>query len=220
MAVAAGARVLATAGTDEKCARAEELGAAAAANNRTTDIAGWARAQTGGAGVDMVFEHVGPALWEAPMFSLGVRGRLVNCGNRGAVAVRGSEILAVGEEADLLARYEPAALAGGDRVVAAPGMVNSHIDITGAAVCARSGLPDKAKFPMVHRQPGSPGALKTAPAAVPHRTLQRWWRSCRRIRRESPISPGETLPRRRGGPARLAGRGRCCGRRHCAGDRR
>ncbi|MYI55648.1 MAG: zinc-binding dehydrogenase [Acidimicrobiia bacterium] len=81
LAVVAGARVLATAGTDEKCARAEELGAAATANNRTTDIAGWARAQTDGAGVDMVFEHVGPALWEASMFSLGVRGRLVNCGN-------------------------------------------------------------------------------------------------------------------------------------------
>ena len=39
LAVAAGARVLATAGTDDKCARATELGAAAAANNRTTDIA-------------------------------------------------------------------------------------------------------------------------------------------------------------------------------------
>jgi len=81
LAVEAGARVLATAGTDEKCARATELGAAAVANNRTTDIAGWARAQTDGAGVGMVFEHVGPALWEASMFSLGVRGRLVNCGN-------------------------------------------------------------------------------------------------------------------------------------------
>lgn len=81
LACAAGATVLATAGTDAKCARAEELGAAATANNRTTDIAAWARSMTAGAGVDMVFEHVGPALWEASMFSLGARGRLVNCGN-------------------------------------------------------------------------------------------------------------------------------------------
>ena len=81
LANAAGATVLATAGSDEKCARAIELGAAAVANNRSEDIAAWARSMTGGAGVDMVFEHVGPALWEASMFSLGVRGRLVNCGN-------------------------------------------------------------------------------------------------------------------------------------------
>jgi NADPH:quinone reductase-like Zn-dependent oxidoreductase len=50
-------------------------------NNRTTDVAGWAREQTQGAGVNMVFDHVGPALWAQSMFSLGVRGRLVNCGN-------------------------------------------------------------------------------------------------------------------------------------------
>jgi NADPH:quinone reductase-like Zn-dependent oxidoreductase len=81
LAVDAGARVLATAGTDEKCARAGELGAAATANNRTTDVAAWVREMTGGAGVEMVFDHVGPALWEASMFSLGVRGRLVNVGN-------------------------------------------------------------------------------------------------------------------------------------------
>jgi NADPH:quinone reductase-like Zn-dependent oxidoreductase len=76
-----GARVLATAGTDEKCAKALELGAEAACNNRTTDVAGWARAQTGGRGVDLVFDHVGTALFGASLFSLGVRGRLVNCGN-------------------------------------------------------------------------------------------------------------------------------------------
>ncbi|MXZ30138.1 MAG: zinc-binding dehydrogenase [Acidimicrobiia bacterium] len=81
LACAAGARVLATAGSDDKCARAEQLGAAAAANNRTVDIAAWAREATGGAGVEMVFDHVGPSLWEASLFSLGVRGRLVNVGN-------------------------------------------------------------------------------------------------------------------------------------------
>jgi NADPH:quinone reductase-like Zn-dependent oxidoreductase len=77
----AGARVLATAGTDDKCEKAIALGADAACNNRTTDITGWSREQTDGAGVDMVFDHVGPALWAQSMFALAPRGRLVNCGN-------------------------------------------------------------------------------------------------------------------------------------------
>lgn len=76
-----GATVLATAGSADKCAKALELGADHVANNREVDVAGWAREVTHGAGVDMVFDHVGPALWAASMFSLKPRGRLVNCGN-------------------------------------------------------------------------------------------------------------------------------------------
>ena len=77
----AGATVLATAGTDDKCERALALGADHVLNNRTGDVTGWARQVTAGAGVDMVFDHVGPALWAQSMFSLKPRGRLVNCGN-------------------------------------------------------------------------------------------------------------------------------------------
>jgi NADPH:quinone reductase-like Zn-dependent oxidoreductase len=77
----AGATVLATAGSDDKCQRALELGADHVLNNRTGDVAGWAHEVTGGPGVDMVFDHVGPALWAQSMFSLKARGRLVNCGN-------------------------------------------------------------------------------------------------------------------------------------------
>lgn len=77
----AGATVLATAGTEEKCERAVALGAAAAHNNRTGDVAAWVREVTDGRGVDLVFDHVGTALFEASLFSLAVRGRLVNCGN-------------------------------------------------------------------------------------------------------------------------------------------
>ncbi len=76
----AGATVLATAGSEKKCAQAKELGADHTCNNRTTDIAAWAREKTSGAGVDMVFDHVGEALWAASLFSLAPRGRLVNCG--------------------------------------------------------------------------------------------------------------------------------------------
>lgn len=81
LAVQAGATVFATAGTDEKCERALELGASAVLNNRTGDVAGWARGLTEGAGVDMVLDHVGTALFGPSLFALGVRGRLVNCGN-------------------------------------------------------------------------------------------------------------------------------------------
>ena len=81
LAANAGATVLATAGTDEKCERALELGAAHVLNNRNGDVAAWARELTSGAGVHMVFDHVGTALFGPSLFALGIRGRLVNCGN-------------------------------------------------------------------------------------------------------------------------------------------
>ncbi len=81
LACHAGAKVLATAGSATKCARAIELGAYASANNRTEDVAAWARSLSENKGVDMVLDHVGPALWEASLGSLTVGGRLVSCGN-------------------------------------------------------------------------------------------------------------------------------------------
>ena len=81
LAKRAGATVLATAGTDAKCERALALGADHVLNNRTGDVAGFARQVTQGAGVNMVFDHVGTALFGASLFGLGVHGRLVNCGN-------------------------------------------------------------------------------------------------------------------------------------------
>lgn len=77
----AGATVLATAGSDLKCSRALELGADHVLNNRTGDVAAWARQVTAGKGVDMVFDHVGTALFGASLFALGLHGRLVSCGN-------------------------------------------------------------------------------------------------------------------------------------------
>ncbi len=76
-----GATVLATAGSDRTCARARAIGADAVCNNRTEDVSAFARAATGGAGVDLVLDHVGPALWAASLSSLKPRGRLVTCGN-------------------------------------------------------------------------------------------------------------------------------------------
>ncbi len=81
LAKRAGATVLATAGSDDKLARARELGADHVCNNRTDDVTGFARGVTHGKGVDMVFDHVGTALFGPSLFAIGVRGRLVNCGN-------------------------------------------------------------------------------------------------------------------------------------------
>ncbi len=80
LAKQAGATVLATAGSDGKCERAKALGADHTCHNRDTDVAAWAREITGGRGVNLVFDHVGEALWAASLFSMAPRGRLVSCG--------------------------------------------------------------------------------------------------------------------------------------------
>jgi NADPH:quinone reductase-like Zn-dependent oxidoreductase len=60
-----GARVVITSGSDEKLARARELGAAAGTNYRTSpDWDKWARAETGGVGVDHVVEVGGAGTLE------------------------------------------------------------------------------------------------------------------------------------------------------------
>ncbi|MFK8024213.1 MAG: zinc-binding dehydrogenase [Ilumatobacter sp.] len=81
LAKQAGATVLATAGSQSKLDKALELGADHVLNNRTGDVTGWAREVTAGKGVDMVLDHVGAALFAPSIFSIGVGGRLVTCGN-------------------------------------------------------------------------------------------------------------------------------------------
>jgi len=75
-----GARVIATAGSDEKLARARELGAFEAVNHATADFAAAVRRLTDGRGVDVVVEHVGTATWDKSLRCLSRGGRLVTCG--------------------------------------------------------------------------------------------------------------------------------------------
>jgi NADPH:quinone reductase-like Zn-dependent oxidoreductase len=75
-----GARVFATAGSDEKLALARELGAEHAINYQTEDFSQRVLALTGGRGVDVIVDHVGASVWERNFASLAVGGRLVNCG--------------------------------------------------------------------------------------------------------------------------------------------
>jgi NADPH:quinone reductase-like Zn-dependent oxidoreductase len=74
------ARVIATAGSAEKLAKATELGADAAINHHSDDVVKRVRTLTAGRGVDVVVEHVGQATWERSVRSLARGGRLVTCG--------------------------------------------------------------------------------------------------------------------------------------------
>ena len=75
-----GARVIATAGSDEKLTKAKDLGADHLINHQTHKIREEVRRITNKRGVDVVFEHVGTATWDDSLASLGLGGRLVTCG--------------------------------------------------------------------------------------------------------------------------------------------
>lgn len=76
----AGAHIFAVAGSEEKLQKAEELGAHVLLNYQTHDIGKEVKARTGGRGADIVFEHVGSAVWQQALRCLGRNGRLVTCG--------------------------------------------------------------------------------------------------------------------------------------------
>ncbi len=63
----------------------------------------------------------------------------------GAVAITGDRIVDVGKAADLRARFRARRTIGGDRFVVTPGMVNSHIHITGEPL-TRGYVPDDTPF--------------------------------------------------------------------------
>lgn len=75
-----GARAIVTSRDDGKLERALQMGADAAVNGRTEDVAKRVLALTGGRGVDVVLENVGAAVWPAALKSLVRGGRIVTCG--------------------------------------------------------------------------------------------------------------------------------------------
>jgi len=77
MAKALGNRVLATAGSDEKCAACAKLGADRAINYRTQDFVAEALAATGGKGVNVVLDMVGGDYVPRELKCLADEGRLV-----------------------------------------------------------------------------------------------------------------------------------------------
>jgi putative PIG3 family NAD(P)H quinone oxidoreductase len=83
LAAATGARVFATAGTGQKCARCEELGAERAINYREIDFVAAVKELTGGRGVDVVLDIVGGEYLQRNLEVLAVDGRLVQIGQLG-----------------------------------------------------------------------------------------------------------------------------------------
>ncbi len=75
------ARVIATAGSEEKLTRAKALGADDVIDHYTQDVVRTVRDLTGRKGVEIVFEHVGQATWERSILVLAWGGTLVICGN-------------------------------------------------------------------------------------------------------------------------------------------
>ncbi len=80
IAKALGARALVTSSSDEKLERARELGADATVNHATGDVAAAVKEATGGAGVQVVLEHVGEATWQTSLQSARAGGRIAVCG--------------------------------------------------------------------------------------------------------------------------------------------
>src|SRR6185436_5685183 len=75
-----GARVIATASSDEKLAKARELGADEVVNYSDESWPKEVKRLTNRQGVDVVFEHTGADTWPGSIASLKTNGRLVTCG--------------------------------------------------------------------------------------------------------------------------------------------
>jgi NADPH:quinone reductase-like Zn-dependent oxidoreductase len=76
-----GARTWVTSGSEEKLARARDLGAdVLLQHGEGIDIGREVRSRTGKRGVDVVIDSVGTVTWSQSLGALGRRGRLVTCG--------------------------------------------------------------------------------------------------------------------------------------------
>jgi NADPH2:quinone reductase len=83
MAKRAGARVLATASSDDRLERLRELGLDEGINYTTHDFVAEARRLTGGRGVDVVVDSVGGVTLQGSINVLAYRGRCVTVGDAG-----------------------------------------------------------------------------------------------------------------------------------------
>ncbi len=75
-----GAKVIATASTEEKRKNASKLGADIAIDSKADGLSARVMKATNGKGVEVVFEHVGKDTWQESMKSLKKGGKMVTCG--------------------------------------------------------------------------------------------------------------------------------------------
>lgn len=85
LAKALGSRVFATAGSAEKCAACERLGAERAINYRETDFVAAVKEATGGRGADVILDMIGGDYVPRDMDALAMDGRLVSIAVQGGV---------------------------------------------------------------------------------------------------------------------------------------
>ena len=85
LAHAFGARVLTTAGSDEKCSACRSLGAEVAINYRSADFVAAVRDVTNGRGADLVLDMVGGDYLQRNLDCLAMDGRLVQIGMLGGL---------------------------------------------------------------------------------------------------------------------------------------
>jgi NADPH2:quinone reductase len=86
MAKRAGARVLATASSDDRLERLREFGLDHGINYASQDFVAEARRLTGGAGVDVIVDSVGGPTLQGSLRALAYRGRCVSVGDAGRSA--------------------------------------------------------------------------------------------------------------------------------------
>ena len=80
IAKALGARTIVTSSSDEKLARARELGADVTVNHVDGDVKAAVKEATDGHGADVVVDHVGEATWRTSLDVAAREGRIAVCG--------------------------------------------------------------------------------------------------------------------------------------------
>jgi NADPH:quinone reductase-like Zn-dependent oxidoreductase len=80
IAKALGARTIVTSSSDDKLARARELGADATVNHADGDVKAAVKEATAGHGADVVIDHVGEATWRTSLDVAARDGRIAVCG--------------------------------------------------------------------------------------------------------------------------------------------
>jgi NADPH:quinone reductase-like Zn-dependent oxidoreductase len=101
----AGARVIAVAGSNAKLDKARALGADDVINHTRQSISEEVMRLTNKRGVDVIFEHVGAAVWEACFESLATYGRLVTCGTTAGEEVKLNLRLLYGRQRTVLGSF-------------------------------------------------------------------------------------------------------------------
>ncbi|MGH9121310.1 MAG: quinone oxidoreductase family protein, partial [Acidimicrobiales bacterium] len=100
-----GARVLATASSDDRLERLREFGLDEGINYATHDFVAESRRVTGGAGVDVVVDSVGGSTLQGSLRALAYRGRCITVGGAGRSAAEPLDVSAMRPNSQSLSGY-------------------------------------------------------------------------------------------------------------------